>query len=231
MNTNHEFLHLPGELSAAQVAPPREPMRTSLPPAHEEVEDPAAVVAELKRRILQAVAQRRVGYYVYDPALPADEPSAPAPRIIEPASTACWGTIAGSLAQVEAKADIGNAVPEMSRFGGPIRLLARSAARVVLFLTRFLNNRQRECNLAVRDCLYNLATGIREVDHGYAQRLRAVEIALQDFAGQLAAGTPPRRQQGFASEPPACSPATPPDETGTDTGLCTSTGTEARWKS
>ena len=85
---------------------------------------------------------------------------------------------AASLRRVERHADIGAGVPELPRFRGPLRLVARLLARVVLYLARFLTSRQRECNYAVLNSLRNLHRGLARVEEEQARQLRQLRTDM-----------------------------------------------------
>jgi hypothetical protein len=91
---------------------------------------------------------------------------------------------AASLGRVERHADIGAGVPELPRFRGPLRFVARLLARVVLYLSRFLTSRQREYNYAVLNALRNLHRGLSRLEDEQAQRFQQLRTDLERLVEQ-----------------------------------------------
>src|SRR5262245_4121579 len=113
-------------------------------------------LAQLKREIRESVARRR-----------AAGPAA------APAAGGFDGDLrAASLRRVEGLADIAAGVPELPRFRGPLRSVARLIARVVLYLSRFLTSRQRECNYAVLNALRNVHRGLSRLEEEQARQFQ-----------------------------------------------------------
>jgi hypothetical protein len=86
--------------------------------------------------------------------------------------------VAESLRKVEELADLGSAVPELPRFRGVLRVVGRIAARLVLIFSRFLTNRQRDCNHAILIALANLQAALRRQQREHAAELRALRDEL-----------------------------------------------------
>jgi hypothetical protein len=86
---------------------------------------------------------------------------------------------AASLRRVERHADIAAGVPDLPRFRGPLRVLARLFARCVLHISRFLTSRQRECNYAVLTSLRNLHEGLARLEEAQERQLRELRAELE----------------------------------------------------
>jgi hypothetical protein len=119
-------------------------------------------LARLKAEIRESLARRR-----------------PADRAAAPAGGFDADLRAASLRRVERHADIGAGVPELPRFRGPLRFVARLLARVVLYLARFLTSRQRECNYAVLNALRNHDRGLSRLEQELAQQIRQLRADLE----------------------------------------------------
>jgi hypothetical protein len=94
---------------------------------------------------------------------------------------------AASLRRVEKHADIAAGVPDLPRFRGPLRMLARLLARCVLHISRFLTSRQRECNYAVLSSLTNLHEGLVRLEAAQQRQLhelRALRAEVQRLVEQ-----------------------------------------------
>lgn len=104
------------------------------------------------------------------------------------ADGADWAAVSASLKQVERLADVGAGVPELPRLRGIWRFAGRFAARLVLLATRFLTNRQRECNHAVLVALTNVQDALRRMQQDHAAEIRALREELAYARGQHHAG-------------------------------------------
>jgi hypothetical protein len=91
---------------------------------------------------------------------------------------------AASLRRVEQHADIGAGVPELPRFRGPLRFVARLLARVVLYLSRFLTSRQREYNYAVLHALRNFHRGLSRLEEEQARQRQLWRADLERLVEQ-----------------------------------------------
>jgi hypothetical protein len=93
--------------------------------------------------------------------------------------------LAAGLRRVEKHADIAAGVPELPRFRGPLRVVARLLAGVVLYLSRFLTSRQRECNYAVLNALRNLDRGLSRLEQEQERQLRRLRADLERLEQRL----------------------------------------------
>ncbi len=91
---------------------------------------------------------------------------------------------AASLRRMERHADIAAGVPELPRFRGPLRVLARLLARCVLHISRFLTSRQRECNYAVLSALRNLHDGLARLEEAQERQRRELRAELERLIEQ-----------------------------------------------
>jgi hypothetical protein len=91
---------------------------------------------------------------------------------------------AASLRRVEEHANIAAGVPDLPRFRGPMRVLARLIARCVLHISRFLTSRQRECNYAVLSSLRNLHEGLARLEEAHERQLRELRAELERLVEQ-----------------------------------------------
>jgi hypothetical protein len=89
-----------------------------------------------------------------------------------------WLAIDASLKRVRQHVEIGAGLPELARLAGPLRPLARLAAGVILFATRFLTNRQSAFNIAGLTALHQLAEGIRRMHLSYNDQIQRLEKQL-----------------------------------------------------
>jgi hypothetical protein len=124
-------------------------------------------------------------------ALPGASGVCPEPVALAARPCAASELVRASLLRAREYADIGCAVPELSRFRGAQRHLGRVVARIVLFFSRFLTNRQREFNKAVLSslrCLNNRVDKLAGVSaEGLVHRLAALEQEIGQLKGRLAA--------------------------------------------
>jgi hypothetical protein len=92
---------------------------------------------------------------------------------------------AAGLRRVEKHADIAATVPELPRFRGPLRMMARLLAGVVLYVSRFLTSRQRESNYAVLNSLRNLHHGLSRLEQEQARQLQRLRADLERLERRL----------------------------------------------
>jgi hypothetical protein len=86
-----------------------------------------------------------------------------------------WLAIDASLTRVRQHVEIGRGVPELTRLKTPVRQLARAVAGAVLFVSRFLTNRQAAFNIAGLTALHQLAEGIRRMHLAYMDHIQRLE--------------------------------------------------------
>jgi len=104
-----------------------------------------------------------------------------------------WGMITANLRIAEKNALVGNNVPNMKRFPGPIRMVARLLGSGFLYLLRMITNPQREFNHAMLIALRALHDGIRQLEKAHQQalddlknrHLEEIRKALQDQQRRL----------------------------------------------
>lgn len=90
-----------------------------------------------------------------------------------------WARITNDLDLAEQNAHVGAAVPDMARFRGLKRFVARFVARGVLFLSRVITNRQRQYNLSLLSAVRDLAAGLRRVEDEHRHRLQETTERLE----------------------------------------------------
>jgi hypothetical protein len=115
---------------------------------------------EFKAQVRAAVARRR-------------------PREVPGPPPFDWDLLAAGLERVQRRADIGAGVPELPRFRGPFRLLGRLLAACVLFFSRFLTNRQRDCNHAMLGTLRTLSRGLRRLEESQRAELQRLREEME----------------------------------------------------
>jgi hypothetical protein len=124
-------------------------------------------------------------------ALPIASGVSPQPVASAARPCAASELVRASLLRAREYADIGCAVPELSRYRGVKRHIGRVVARIVLFCSRFLTNRQREFNKAVLSslrCLNNRVDKLAGASaEGLVHRLAALEQEIGQLKGRLAA--------------------------------------------
>jgi FkbM family methyltransferase len=100
-----------------------------------------------------------------------------------------WLVVNDTLQQARRHAAVGSEVPPLRRFRGPLHGLARTAARLVLFLARIVTRPQQEVNLALVHCLGRLAADLEKTEkeqHWRDSRLRALEEQVRRLEQSLA---------------------------------------------
>ena len=91
-----------------------------------------------------------------------------------------WTDVQSNLTKAFLRAPLGAVAPEMNRFRGIKRMLARKTASVVSYLSSFLTRQQREYNDAVAKAVESLAHG-----------MHVNEKIIRDLQSQYAAAQPP----------------------------------------
>jgi hypothetical protein len=99
-----------------------------------------------------------------------------------------WNRIRASLHLAEENAQAGTIVPELGRFRGITRKLARLVARGILYLGRVFTNSQRKFNIAalasVRD-LHNVFRQWEQTEHEQSALDRQALADLRERCGKL----------------------------------------------
>jgi len=75
-----------------------------------------------------------------------------------------WPAILASLESAEQHAHIGRRIPPLAAWRGMMRLPARLAARIVLYLSRFLTDSQTQLNVSLLQAVQALAEGVRRLE-------------------------------------------------------------------
>ena len=100
-----------------------------------------------------------------------------------------WARLTNDLDLAEQNARAGEGVPELTRLSGLTRHAARFVARVVLALSRFLTNRQRQYNLSLLSAFRDLSSGFRRFEdeqrHQLQESCKRLETLVQEQAGRL----------------------------------------------
>lgn len=91
-----------------------------------------------------------------------------------------WARITSDLDLAEANAHVGAAVPELTRFQGLKRKVARFVARGVLYLSRVITNRQRQYNVSVLSALRDLSYGLRRFEEEQRRQLHETGQRLEE---------------------------------------------------
>lgn len=77
--------------------------------------------------------------------------------------------------------------PQLWRFPGPLRWLARQAARAFLYMAQLITMRQAQFNHSLLDTVSDVAAGMRQAQEGLAQQqeqLRRLDAALGRLLAQ-----------------------------------------------
>jgi hypothetical protein len=82
-----------------------------------------------------------------------------------------WGVISAFLRIAEKNALVGKHVPNMKRFPGLIRLIARLLGGAFLYLLRMITNPQREFNHAILIALRAFQEGFRQLESAHQRAL------------------------------------------------------------
>jgi SAM-dependent methyltransferase len=131
-----------------------------------EANNQAINIDELMAKIRAEVARRRVGYTTVDSQ----------PRSTEgTVATIDWSRLRGSLGTAEQYAQIGTFLPGWPRFGRVKRRVARLTARMVLYVSDFLTNRQRAFNNAVLQALNFLGESLPQVENRLVEQRGELE--------------------------------------------------------
>jgi hypothetical protein len=96
-----------------------------------------------------------------------------------------WLAIDASLTRVRQHVEIGRGLPELARLKTPFRHLARVAAGAILFVGRFLTNRQSAYNIAGLTALHQLAEGIRRMHLSYNEQIKRLERQVMALRQEL----------------------------------------------
>ncbi len=90
------------------------------------------------------------------------------------------------IALADSFADVGLYVPPMRRFRGVVWRIARFSARLILTLSRFMTDRQRNFNHLTTRSLNNLADGLERSTSDLAEQVQALQELSKRQAEQLA---------------------------------------------
>jgi len=142
------------ELGTAQRRPRLDPPHNS--PAAPHVESAQSpTVDEIIDWIRQELARN----------VNTDDPTS-APQIhCPPTHEPRWNRIRANLNLAEQNAHAGMLVPELGRFHGWTRSLARQAARAILILARVVTNSQRKFNIGILGAVRDLYCFLRHAEH------------------------------------------------------------------
>lgn len=104
-----------------------------------------------------------------------------------------WSRLTTLLQRAEAHACMGKDVPSFAHFRGPLRMVARWTARLVLYLARFVTGPQRAYNLALVQAIQSLSADLRRMEQEWtnrACRLGELECLTQQLQEELASLRP-----------------------------------------
>jgi len=155
-----------------------------LPADFVETSTPEISVPELLARVQEEVARRKSAAVIQN----SSEPSAVSFLGTGKRSRSCldYGLITANLHLAEKNALVGKHVPELKRFPGPLRIVSRLLAGVILYPLRLITNPQREFNQATLIALWALRDGVRQLEKAYQQaRANLVERHLQEMMTSL----------------------------------------------
>jgi hypothetical protein len=93
--------------------------------------------------------------------------------------------VAASLEEVRRRLEVGAGAPELPRFRGPVRVLARLLARAVLYGLRFLTNRLRQLHHAQYNALHQIDRRIQELEARHQRELRALRAEVAELTRAL----------------------------------------------
>jgi hypothetical protein len=149
-----------------------------LPADFVETATPEITVPELLARVQEEVARRRQAASSQD-AVPGSFLGTGR------RSRTCldWGLITLNLHIAQKNVHVGKDVPQMTRFPGPIRVLARLLAWGILHVLRMITNPQREFNQAVVNALLTLRDGVRQLEKANQQAFADLEERLVAVSG------------------------------------------------
>jgi hypothetical protein len=95
-----------------------------------------------------------------------------------------WGLITAKLHIAEKNAAVGQNVPKLKRFPGPIRVVARLLAAAILYPLRMVTNPQREFNVAMLAAVQALKDGVRQMEKAHQQSLAKLEESQERHLGR-----------------------------------------------
>ncbi len=125
----------------------------------------------LKEEIRQEVVSLRSSG---QPVFPDGSSNARYPAVARPEAFDA-SSIRPMIDLADSFADVGLNVPPVHRFRGVARRLARMAARLILTLSRFITDRQRNFNHLTTRSLSTLADGLERTTAGLAEQVHALE--------------------------------------------------------
>lgn len=130
-----------------------------------ESNNPEINVDELMARIREEVARRR-----------ANEATAP-PSVLRSESLTktaiAWSQVNVSMQAVEYHASrVGEVLPELARFGRVKRKIGQQVARIVLYLSRFITDQQKQFNWATLKALQAMSNSLRSLEGGFGEQER-----------------------------------------------------------
>jgi hypothetical protein len=96
-----------------------------------------------------------------------------------------WSQFEADLEVAEGSAQVGLHMPELPRFRGVRRVLARLLVRCILYLSRPITSRQRHFNASVLSCLYALMARARRAEEADAEPLARLEAMLAEQAARI----------------------------------------------
>ena len=163
-----------------------------LPANFVETDTPEISVPELLARVQEEVARRRKADSSPRNS-PENSPGSYLGTGRRSRSNLDWGIITAYLGIAEKNALVGKHVPNMKRFPGPVRMVARLLGSGFLYVLRMITNPQREFNHAILIALRALQDGIRQLEkaHQHAlddlkdHQMEEIRKALQDQQRRL----------------------------------------------
>lgn len=96
-----------------------------------------------------------------------------------------WGSVIAALNQAQDHSAIGDGVPELAGFRGLKRRLAKFVAKIVLYMSRMITNKQRVYNVAVLNGVRDLVAGLRQLEVAQRDALGRVEAEYQRRLAEL----------------------------------------------
>jgi len=155
-----------------QEATPR--LMQDLPANFIETQTPEISVEELLVRVQEEVGRRR------KLASSLSNSSDPLPVSYlgtgrRSRSSLDWGLLTAKLRIAEKNAAVGQKVPKLLRYPGPLRMVARLLAAVILYPLKMITNPQREFNVATLVALQALKDGVRQMEKVHQHSLAKME--------------------------------------------------------
>jgi O-antigen chain-terminating methyltransferase len=142
-----------------------------------ESNNPEINVDELMVKIREEVARRRENYV--PPSPPLSQPQDSVPTAIE------WSRVSASLQAAEYQArHVGDMVPGWAHFGRVKRKIAQQVARVILYLSNFVINQQKQVNITILGALRDIGDGLESLERRQKDEVSHALNILREAVGR-----------------------------------------------